>query len=116
MILLVILAAMGILLVFVLLGLSGWALVGLVKRLRRQHASVGSWIAFGILSGCGLALGIWSAFFCEYRMGSRYRIGGFPIPVVFFHWENGDWVDFPLPELQAWLAAFGNIVSIVALA
>jgi len=47
---------------------------------------------------------------------ARDRIGSFPIPVVFFHLEDGDWVDFPVPEFQAWAAALANVISITALA
>ena len=66
--------------------------------------------------GCGVAVGIWCAFYVEYHIGSRYRIGSFPIPVVFFHLEHGDWEDFPVPELQAWAAMFANVITITALA
>ncbi|HEX7469821.1 MAG TPA: hypothetical protein VF437_03670 [Verrucomicrobiae bacterium] len=107
---------MGILFVIVLFALSSWALIALFLRLRRQHTSTGWWVAFGVLIACGVALGIWCAFYCEYHVGTRYRIGSFPIPVVFFHLENGDWVDFPVPEFQAWSAAFTNVITITALA
>ncbi len=107
---------MGILLVIVFLGLSSWTLVALFRRLRRRQVSAGWWVCFGALLGCGAALGIWCGFDCEYRLGSRYRIGSFSIPVVFFHLENGAWVDFPVPRIQAWLAAFTNVVTITALA
>jgi len=107
---------MGILVVIVALALSSWSIFALFRRLRHQHASSGSWVAFGVLLACGLALGAWCAFYCEYHMGTRYRIGSFPIPVVFFHLEQGDWVDFPVSDFQAWASAFANIVTIAALA
>ncbi len=107
---------MGILIVIVLLALSGWTLFALFQSLRRQHAKSGSWVAFGILLACGVALGIWCAFYSEYCVGTRYRIGSFPIPVVFYHLEDGEWVDFPVPKVQAWSAAFTNVVTIAALA
>jgi hypothetical protein len=107
---------MGILLVIVFLALSSWAIVALFRRLWRKHVSTGWWIAFGVLVACGTAIGIWCAFYCEYHVGTRYRIGSFPIPVVFFHLEDGDWVDFPVPKLQAWSAVFTNVITIIALA
>jgi hypothetical protein len=107
---------MGILLVIISLALSSWVVVALFRRLQRQHASVGWWVAFGVLVACGTALGIWCASYCEYRVGTDYRIGGFPIPVVFFHLEYGAWVDFPAPEFQAWSATFTNTITIIALA
>jgi hypothetical protein len=44
------------------------------------------------------------------------RIGSFPLPIVFFHLEEGRWVDFPVPEFQAWSAMLANIIAIIALA
>ena len=106
---------MGILIVILFLALSVWALVALFRRLRRQHASAGLWFAFTALVSCGIALGIWCGFYFEYHVGTRFRIGSFPIPVVFFHLEDGQWVDFPVAEFQAWSAAFANIIIITAL-
>jgi len=107
---------MGILLVIGLFALSSWALVALFHRLQRQRVSSYWWLAFVVLGACGTALGIWCAFYCEYHLGARYRVGSFPIPVVFFHLEDGDWVDFPVPKFQAWSALFTNVITIIALA
>jgi len=106
---------MGIFIVIVFLGLSSWTLVALFRRLRRQRATAGRWVAFGVLVACGVAVGIWCAFYVEYHIGTRYRIGSFPIPVVFFHLEQGDWVDFPVPEFQAWATMFANVITVTAL-
>ena len=106
---------MGILIVTLFLVLSVWTLVALFRRLRRQHASRGLWFAFSVLAACGIAAGIWCALYCEYHLGARFRIGSFPIPVVFFHFEDGQWVDFPVPAFQAWLAVAANIITITAL-
>jgi hypothetical protein len=84
--------------------------------LRRQGATAGRWLAFSFLAACGIAAGIWCAFYVEYHIGSRYRIGGFPIPIVFFHLEDGQWVDFPVPTFQLWATVFTNIIAITALA
>jgi len=107
---------LGILVVIVFLAGSSWALASLVRRLRREHASSRWWGAFAILVLIGVSVGIWCAFHCEYPLGGRFRIGSFPIPVVFFHLEDGQWVDFPVPEFQARSAAFTNIITITALA
>ena len=107
---------MGVLIVIVCLALSSWELIALFRRLRHQQVTGGWWLAFGVLVACGVALGIWCAFYCVHRVGTRYRIGSFPIPVVFFHLEQGDWVDFPVPEFQAWLAVVTNVISVIALA
>ena len=107
---------MGILIVVVFLGLSSSSLVALLRRLQRRRATAGWWLVLGVLVVCGVALGVWCAFYVEYPVGTRYRIGSFPIPVVFFHLEQGDWVDFPVPEFQAWSSAVTNIITITALA
>jgi hypothetical protein len=106
----------GMLSVVAFLTGSSWALVSFVRRLRREHAGTGWWVAFVILIVIGVSVGIWCAFRCEYPLGGHYRIGSFPLPVVFFRLEDGKWVDFPVPEFQAWSAAFTNIFTITALA
>jgi hypothetical protein len=107
---------MGVLIVIVFLSLSSWSLIALFQRLRRQRVSLGWWIAFGVLFICGAVVGYWCAFNFEYSVGARHRIASFPIPVVFFHFEDGAWVDFPVPTVQAYAAMFTNIVTIIALA
>ena len=107
---------MGILIVILFLALSVWALFALFRRLRQQHASSGLWFAFWMLIACGVAAAVWCAFYFEYHVGAHLRVGSFPIPVVFFHFEDGQWVDFPVPKFQAWSAAITNIVTITALA
>ena len=102
--------------VVALLAGSAWALVSLVRRLRRERAGIRWWIALVIMVSVGVPAGIWCAFHCEYHWGEHYRVGSFLLPVVFFHLEDGQWVDFPVPKLQALSAAFTNIITITALA
>lgn len=106
----------GILSVSAFLAGSSWVLISLVRRLRRERARTRWWVAFVIFVVIGLSAGAWCAFRCEYPLGARYRIGSFPLPIVFFHLEDGQWVDFPVPAFQAWTAVFTNIVTITALA
>ena len=107
---------MGILIVILFFVLSVWALVTLFRRLRRQHASRALWFTLWVLLAFSIPVGIWCAFFCEYHVGAHFRVGSFPIPVVFFHFEDGQWIDFPVPEFQAWSAAITNILTIATLA
>jgi hypothetical protein len=105
----------GILFVLIFLAASIWALASLVWRLRRARAGRQWWVFLVALTVIGIAIGIWCAFHVEYHLGARYRIGSFPLPVVFFHLEDGQWVDFPVPKFQAWAAAFTNVITITAL-
>ena len=107
---------MGMLFVIVFLGASSWALASLVGRLRRSRAGGGWWLAFGLLAATGIAVGIWCGFAVEYHLGARYRVASFPLPVVFFHLEGNEWVDYPVPLFQAWATAFTNVVAMAALA
>jgi hypothetical protein len=106
----------GMLFVLAFLAGSSWALVSLVRRLRREQAGPRRWVAFALLVVFGFSVGAWCAFRCEYPLGAHYRIGSFPLPVVFFHLEDGQWVDFPVPRFQALSAALTNVITITALA
>ena len=107
---------LGMLFAIAFLAAGGWALSSLVRRLRRERVGASWWVAFTVLVVIGVSVGIWCAFRCEYPLGGSYRIASFPIPVVFFHLEDGQWVDFPVPRFQGLAAAFANIVTITALA
>jgi hypothetical protein len=104
------------LLAIVFLGLSIWLLVALFRRLLRQRVGPSWWSAFVFLIACGVGMGIWCAFYCEYPVGSHFRFGSFPIPAVIFHLEDGNWVDFPLETFWLWLVVFVNIITITAIA
>ena len=107
---------MGILIIILFLAASSWLLIALIRRLRLLRVGNRVWTVFSFLATCGIALGVWCACYCEYQIGTRYRIGSFPIPIVFFHLEDGMWVDFPVPALQAGAAMLTNIVCITTLA
>lgn len=105
----------GILLIIIFFVASSWALVSVVRRLRRERVGARCWGVFTLLALLGGVVGFWCAFDCEYQLGAAFRVGGFPLPVVFFHLENGRWVDFPVPKFQGWATAFTNVISIMAL-
>jgi len=104
------------LLAIIFLGLSIWILVALFRRLWRQKVGRLWWAAFFFLIACGVGLGIWCAFYCEYAVGSHFRFASFPIPAVIFHLEDGNWVDFPLQTFWLWVVVSVNIITITALA
>lgn len=106
----------GILLILGFLAPSSWALVSLIRRLRRNRASLRWWVTFVTLAAFGAVAGMWFAFHFEYQLGTRTRLGSFPIPIVFFRLEHGHSVDYPVPELQAWASIFTNVVTVTALA
>lgn len=103
-------------LVILLFVSSLWSLIALFRRLRRVHAGRGLWLAFVILTLLGAAVGFWCSFHGEYHYGEDYRVASFPIPIVFFHLEEGNWVDYPVPNHQVWPTAVTNILIITALA
>ena len=107
---------MGFLFVTVIFALSCWELAATFRRLRRGGAGVGWWIGLTGLLLIGLAVGFWCAFDVEYHAGPNFRIGGVPLPLVFFHLEGGQWVDFRVAKFQAWAAAFANILAVAAIA
>jgi|ERR1035441_1924985 hypothetical protein len=107
---------MNVLLAIIFFSVSSWALFALFRRLRQQGISPGWWVALSLLILCGIGLGVWCAFYCEYQVGAGLRFGSFPIPVVVFHLEEGSWVDFPLERVVAWPVAFTNVITITALA
>jgi hypothetical protein len=44
----------------------------------------------------------------EFPLGASLKVIGFPIPGVFFHLENGQWVDFVVPF--PWVNMLSSIV------
>jgi heme A synthase len=104
------------LLAIILLALSIWAFVALFRRLQRQRRGTSWWFVLLLLTACGIGIGIWCAFYCEYPVGSSFRFGGFPIPAVVFHLEDGNWVDFPLQRIWMWAVLVANIITITTLA
>ena len=106
---------MNVLLAIILLGLSSWALIALFRRLRRQHVGKGWWVATALSIACGLALGVWCTFCCEYHVWPTFRFFSFPVPVAFFHLEDGQWVDFVPEAPLGWFMMLTNVLSITAL-
>lgn len=68
------------------------------RQCRRIHASGGHvrWalLLLAALAGAGLGFLLNG---CELPLGVRCRVVGIPIPGVFFHLEDGQWIDFVRP-------------------
>ena len=107
---------MGLVIVIAVLALSCWLLFATFRRLRRRHAGRSWWFAFSGFAVAGVALGYWLAFHAEYQVSPTMRFLSFPIPLCFFHLEDGQWVDFPTPGFVAYPGLATNIVAVTALA
>jgi hypothetical protein len=107
---------MALIFILLLFALSLWSLIALFRRLRRVHAGMRLWSSFAVLILVGATVGFWCSFYCEYHAREDSRIASFPIPIVFFRLEEGNWVDYPVPDYQVWPTAATNILAITALA
>jgi hypothetical protein len=98
----------------VLLGLSAWGVVTTIRRFRQTSAGRAWWLTFSILGVLGMGLGAWFAFRFEYQVSSAFRFIGFPVPVAFFHLEDGQWVDFIIAPYAAYPALLADTVGFSA--
>ena len=103
---------MGILIVLAIASMCAWAIISMTRLLIRAKQRK-LWLAASLLAGVGLALG-WFLANLEYHAGSNMRIVGIPMPLVFFHFEDGQWVDFPLPSYVMWPGFITNITTGIA--
>src|SRR6185369_43925 len=107
---------MGLIIIVVILAVSIWTLFATFRRLRRNSVSSAWWLAFSFHAIVGLMIGCWLAFRFEYQVSPTMRFASFPIPLCFFHFEDGQWVDFPTPPIVMFPGLFANVVAIIALA
>jgi hypothetical protein len=103
---------MGCLLVYGVVALAAWGDFIALRTLARRRAGPIWWAAVAVLLAAGVAAGAWCS--CgEYQVSNRLRLCGFPVPVVAFVLEDGDWVDYVVPA--GFLVAVLNAVSVVVL-
>jgi hypothetical protein len=107
---------MGFVVVIALLSLSSWILITTFRRLYSKPVGIVWWLVFCGLAVSGVVIGYYMAFDFEYKVSAHMQFVSFPIPVCFFHFENGQWVDFPTPDFFAYPAAFTNVVTVTAFA
>jgi hypothetical protein len=103
---------MGLLFVLLIAIPSVWITISTTKKVTYAR-NMKLWFAFLILAVIGMVLGLlWTNW--QYHIGSKMRIQGFPMPLVFFHFEDNQWIDFPLPLYVSWPGFLANIVAGVA--
>ena len=81
----------------------------------RRSAALPWKIASLCLLLAGVALGIKLAFFFEYQISDRMRAVSFPLPIVFFVWEEDRWTDFVTPDYYVYPALAANVCATAAL-
>ena len=107
---------MGYLIVATVIGLASWGIYATFQSLRRKRFGIRWWMAFVVLTLCGLVVGIWAGVFLEYQLSQKMRVHGFPLPVATFLLEEGQWTDFVPPRAVQYGGVVANVVAITATA
>ena len=71
---------LGFIIILPFAALAGWSIFAIFRWLQRGGFEPKWWRAFAVLTSGGFALGIWFAFFLQYKVANA-RLQGFPIPV-----------------------------------
>ncbi len=89
---------MGFIIIIPFAVLAGWSIFAIFRWLRRGKYGRQWWKAFALLSCVGYVLGIWFAFFIQYKVANTH-LEGFPIPVGISNREKpGEpWVKSNMP-------------------
>ncbi|MBI3874794.1 MAG: hypothetical protein HY300_02260 [Verrucomicrobia bacterium] len=85
------------------------------RRLVKLQANWHWWLTGAVLSSVGLMLGIQHGL-SEYHASPTFRFVGIPIPLVTFHLEDGQWVDFVHDAPVTCLGIGANVLSWMAVA
>jgi hypothetical protein len=101
----------ALILILPVLAVDVWLLATTGKKQFNIWKQARAWTRLTGAAAIGAALGVWLSSFVEYKWGAEIRVAGFPIPVCFFHLENGEWVDFPLPTAMIFLGSIANFLS-----
>jgi hypothetical protein len=100
----------GLILILPVLVFEVWLLATTGKKQCQIWRQARAWPRLAGAAVIGLALGVWLALFVEYKWGSGMRVIGFPVPGCFFHLEDGNWVDYPLPTAMQWADCAANFL------
>jgi hypothetical protein len=101
----------ALILILPVLAADVWLLTTTGKKQFKTWTQARAWTRLAGVVVFGAALGVWLGFFVEYKWGANLRVIGFPVPVCFFHLEDGEWVDFPLPKAMMYLGCAVNFLS-----
>lgn len=80
------------------------------RAFQRDHAGSAWRVLFWGLLLAGMATGVWAGFFLEYQLSRTLKVIGFPIPLVVFHLESGNWVDYVTDGPVMILKAASNLM------
>ena len=105
---------MGFPIIIVVFILSFCVVSATIWRLRRTGAGRSWWFAFIALAIVGVTVGSWLALRFEYQISPTLRCASFPVPLAFFHLENGNWIDFVTPPQVMYSGLVANILAVVA--
>ena len=101
----------ALILILPVLAVDVWLLATTGKKQFKTWSQARAWPRLAGAAALGAALGVWLSSFVQYKWGAAIRVAGFPIPIRFFHLENGEWVDFPLPMEMMCLGCIVNFLS-----
>jgi hypothetical protein len=101
----------ALILILPVLAADVWLLATTGKKQFKTWTQARAWTRLAGAASLGAALGVWLSFFVEYKWGANMRVIGFPVPLGFFHLEDGNWVDFPLPSDIQCLGCAANFLS-----
>ncbi len=80
------------------------------RRLVKLRVNWRWWLTGAVLSSVGLILGIQYGL-SEYQASPTFGFVGIPIPLVIFHLEDGQWIDFVHAAPVTLLGMSANVLS-----
>jgi hypothetical protein len=88
----------GLIIILPVLAADAWLLATTGKKQFHIWTQARAWLRLAGAAGLGAALGVWLAFFVQYKWDFQTRAQGFPIPDAFSNLQNGRWSLFLPPR------------------